>query len=50
MFTQIFQMPDCDMLAQDIFLKDYQNYLQWRMGQLRYDTEFAIVHIPISKD
>ena len=50
LYTQIFQLPDCDQLAQEIFLKDYQNYLQWKMGQLRYDTEFAIVHLPVSKD
>ena len=50
LYTQIFQLPDCDMLAQEIFLRDYQNYLQWKMGQLRYDTEFALVHLPVSKD
>ena len=50
LYTQIFQLPDCDMMAQEIFLRDYQNYLQWKMGQLRYDTEFALVHLPVSKD
>ena len=38
LYSQVFQLPDCDMMAQEIFLRDYQNYLQWKMGQLRYDT------------
>jgi len=23
LYTQIFQLPDCDMMAQEIFLRDY---------------------------
>lgn len=50
LYTQIFQMPDCDETAQQIFSHDYQSYLDWRLNQLRYDTEFAIVHLPVSKE
>ena len=32
LYTQIFQLPDCDNMAQEIFLRDYQNYLQWKLG------------------
>lgn len=32
LYTQIFQLPDCEQLSQEIFLKDYENYLQWKMS------------------
>lgn len=43
-------MPDCDTFNQQAFAADYQRYLDWRMNNVRYETEFGIVHLPPSKD
>lgn len=43
-------MPDCDSFNQQAFANDYQRFNEWRMGNVRYETEFGIVHVPLSKD
>lgn len=43
-------MPDCDPFNQTAFANDYQRYMDWKMENVRYETEFGIVHIPQSKD
>jgi len=50
LYSQIFQLPDCDEFAQVAFSKDYQRYIEWKMAQLRWNSEFALVHLPPSKD
>jgi len=43
-------MSECDTLKQTSFADDYKRFLEWKMSQVRYDTEFGIVHVPASKD
>lgn len=43
-------MPDCDSFNQQAFANDYQRYVEWRMSNVRYETEFGIVHVQTSKD
>jgi len=50
LFSQIFKMPDCDSFNQKAFSMDYQRYVEWRMHNVRYETEFGLVHVPASKD
>lgn len=50
LFSQIFKMPDCDSFNQQAFANDYQRYIEWRMANVRYETEFGIVHTLTSKD
>jgi len=50
LFSQIFKMPDCDTFNQQAFASDYQRFLEWKMNNVRYESEFGIVHAPASKD
>lgn len=50
LFSQIFKMPESDTFVQQAFASDYQRYLDWRLNNVRYETEFGIVHLPASKD
>lgn len=43
-------MPPCDLFSQQAFANDYLRYKEWQMQQVRYDTEFAIVHKVGGKD
>lgn len=43
-------MSDCDTMKQSSFADDYQRFLDWKMNQVRYDTEFGIIHVPLTKD
>jgi hypothetical protein len=43
-------MPESDAFVQQAFAGDYQRYLDWKMNNVRYETEFGIVHVPPSKD
>lgn len=43
-------MPDCDSFNQQAFANDYQRYIEWRMSNVRYETEFGIVHLLTNKD
>lgn len=50
MFSQIFKMSDCDAFNQQAFANDFQRYTDWWIGNVRYETEFGLVHLPPSKD
>lgn len=43
-------MPPCDLFSQQAFANDYIRYQEWLMQQVRYDSEFAIVHKIGGKD
>jgi hypothetical protein len=43
-------MPEADSFSQTAFANDYERFVQWKMEQVRYDSEFGIIHAPISKD
>ena len=43
-------MPDCEEFAQQAFSLDYHRHVEWKINQMRYDSEFAIVHLPPGKD
>ena len=43
-------MPECDSFNQQAFANDYQRYMDWRLSNVRYETEFGIVHVSTSKD
>ena len=50
LYTQIFQLPACDEFSQKAFANDFIRYQEWKMSQVRYDTEFALVHKIGGKD
>ena len=50
LFSQIFKMSDCDPFNQQAFANDFQRYTDWWIGNVRYETEFGLVHLPPSKD
>lgn len=50
LFGQIFKMPDCDQFTQQAFASDYKNFKDWIINNVRYETEFGIVHAPVGKD
>ena len=43
-------MPEADSFSQTAFANDYERFVQWKMEQVRYDSEFGIIHAPTSKD
>ena len=43
-------MPDCDSVVQTCFASDYERFVQWKMDQVRNETEFGIIHAPATKD
>jgi len=43
-------MPPIDSLKQQAFVNDYIRHTEWKMAQVREDTEFAMIHLPPSKD
>jgi hypothetical protein len=43
-------MPDCDSFVQTAFANDYERFVKWKMEQVRYETEFGIIHVPTTKD
>lgn len=50
LFSQIFKMPESDSYQQTAFLNDYERFVNWKMEQVRNDSEFGIIHVPIQKD
>lgn len=36
-------MPDMDSFVQKAFANDYQRYQEWKMTQVRFNTEFGII-------
>lgn len=44
-FWNISEYTRFEPLKQNAFLEDYQRFKEWKMSQLRYDTEFGIVHL-----
>jgi len=47
LFSQIFKMPESDSYQQTAFLNDYERFVNWKMEQVRNDSEFGIIHVPI---
>lgn len=45
-FKQIFEFQEFETYKQEAFYDDFNRYRQWKMSQVRYDTEFGIVHVP----
>ena len=45
-FRQIFEFQDFESFKQDAFYDDFNRYRLWKMSQVRYETEFGIVHVP----
>ena len=45
-FRQIFEFQEFESFKQDAFYDDFNRYRQWKMSQVRYETEFGIVHVP----
>ena len=43
-------MPEADSFSQTAFANDYERFVQWKMEQVRYDSEFGIIHAPATKD
>lgn len=44
LYTQIFEMTETDAYKQEAFLHDFRRYNEWKLSQVRYDTEFGITH------
>lgn len=49
-YQQVFQFGEYDNLKQMAFASDYMRHMEWMMAQVRYNTEFGIIHAPASKD
>jgi len=47
LFRQIFEFQDFEEFKQEAFYDDFDRYKQWKMSQVRYDSEFGIVWIPV---
>jgi len=43
-------MQECDILKQQAFANDYIRHSDWKLTQVRNDTEFSLNHLPASKD
>lgn len=44
-FWNISEYTSFEPLKQNAFLEDFTRFKEWKMSQLRYDTEFGIVHV-----
>lgn len=44
--TNISEYTSFEPLKQNAFIEDFNRFQEWKQQQLRYETEFGIVHIP----
>lgn len=44
--TNISEYTSFEPLKQNAFIEDYMRFTEWKNSQVRYDSEFGIVHIP----
>ncbi len=46
LFRQVIEFPEFEPFKQEAFYEDLHRFKKWRMQQVRYDSEFGIVHVP----
>jgi hypothetical protein len=45
-FRQVLEFQPFESIKQQTFLDDLDRFKKWKISQVRYDTEFGIVHAP----
>lgn len=45
-FRNITEYSSFEPLKQNSFIEDYVRFNEWKLSQVRYDSEFGIIHIP----
>ena len=46
LFRQIFEFNEFEPFKQEAFYDDLERFKKWKISQVRYDTEFGIIHVP----